>query len=385
MATTQHKIVIVDADAIDRARYRQFLLQAPDANYVIWEADRADNAQATIERSQPDGILVNSHMLDRVGTEFLHRVENGHSLFPFAMVILTQAPHDGTPWGALQLEACESLVQDQVTPDLLCRTMRYVIEKREWLRRLDEQQRAVTDCTRHVQQLEEQLQQAQASERLAAVGTTAVYLTHHLGNRFNNLSTSVQLLERRLNTAPARHDLQIRQIVQDVHEEIRRSLLLLQDLRLLSNVHTLQVQPVAITEVVNAVLHSLEQLSTKSGIQLVVDIPAGLPPALADLEKLGQVVLNLCTNAVEAMPQGGTLTLHVSATQTQVLLEVRDTGVGIAPDLMVFEPFISTKPGSTGLGLTIAWQLMVAQHGAIAYTSTLGQGTTFTLTLPAVT
>lgn len=105
---------------------------------------------------------------------------------------------------------------------------------------------------------------------------------------------------------------------------------------------------------------------------------------MADQEKLAQVLLNLCKNAVEAMPEGGTLTVRGSSVGAQVLLAISDTGVGIPEGFNVFEPFTTTKDTGTGLGLAIVQQIVAAHGGTITYTSTPDQGTTFTVTLPAV-
>jgi signal transduction histidine kinase len=82
------------------------------------------------------------------------------------------------------------------------------------------------------------------------------------------------------------------------------------------------------------------------------------------------------------MPNGGTLTIREQQTGDHITLRVQDTGVGIAEDVPVFEPFITTKPGGSGLGLALVKQIIEAHGGAVTYTSTLGRGTTFTLTLP---
>jgi signal transduction histidine kinase len=102
----------------------------------------------------------------------------------------------------------------------------------------------------------------------------------------------------------------------------------------------------------------------------------------ADGEKLKQVLLNLCKNAAEAMPQGGTLTVRVHNSGEQVSLEVIDTGVGIPAGVNIFEPFTTTKSEGTGLGLAIVQQIVAAHGGAITYTSEPGKGTVFRLTLP---
>jgi len=103
---------------------------------------------------------------------------------------------------------------------------------------------------------------------------------------------------------------------------------------------------------------------------------------MADQEKLAQVLLNLCKNAVEAMPRGGTLTVHGSWGGEQVSLTVSDTGVGVATGVNIFEPFTTTKETGTGLGLAIVQQIVAAHQGTITYTSESGQGATFTLILP---
>jgi len=99
---------------------------------------------------------------------------------------------------------------------------------------------------------------------------------------------------------------------------------------------------------------------------------------------LRRAVLNLLQNALEAMPQGGTVTLEGQGMATHVQLQVRDTGSGIpAADLaQIFEPLYTTKPEGTGLGLYIVQEIVTAHEGQITVESVEGQGTTFTLTLP---
>jgi signal transduction histidine kinase len=95
-------------------------------------------------------------------------------------------------------------------------------------------------------------------------------------------------------------------------------------------------------------------------------------------------VLNLLQNAIEAMPQGGTLTLRGIRTTTHVALQVCDSGSGIpaAQIARIFEPLYTTKPHGTGLGLHIAQEIMTAHGGHVQVESREGQGSTFTLMLP---
>jgi signal transduction histidine kinase len=96
-----------------------------------------------------------------------------------------------------------------------------------------------------------------------------------------------------------------------------------------------------------------------------------------------QVILNLCKNAVEAMPEGGSLTLkgYLSGADT-IVVEVSDTGIGIPEGMDIFEIFRTTKPDGTGLGLPLVSQIVSAHRGTVDYFSEPGKGTTFKLTLP---
>ncbi|MGE0683492.1 MAG: PAS domain-containing sensor histidine kinase, partial [Candidatus Binatia bacterium] len=122
----------------------------------------------------------------------------------------------------------------------------------------------------------------------------------------------------------------------------------------------------------------------EQNVSLEQRLPSDLPGVMADREKLAQVLLNLCNNAVEAMPQGGTLTVCATVNENCVCLEVKDSGAGIPEGINVFEPFVTTKAQGTGLGLVIVKQLVEAHGGTVTYTSTPEQGTIFTLKLPTV-
>jgi signal transduction histidine kinase len=113
-------------------------------------------------------------------------------------------------------------------------------------------------------------------------------------------------------------------------------------------------------------------------------IPGDLPLIMADANKLKQVVLNLCKNAVEAMPAGGTLTLRGSSSEDNVILEITDTGVGIPSNVDIFTPFTTTKTSGTGLGLMIVRQIISMHKGQLTYSRENGTQTVFRLILPRI-
>jgi len=117
-------------------------------------------------------------------------------------------------------------------------------------------------------------------------------------------------------------------------------------------------------------------------IRIHQEIASDLPRILADPDKLRQVVLNLCNNAVEAMPDGGTLTIRTYVSEDWLCLEVADSGSGIPEGMRIFEPGITNKPRGSGLGLLIVRELVEQQNGTVSYTTKPSNGTTFHLKFP---
>jgi PAS domain S-box-containing protein len=219
-------------------------------------------------------------------------------------------------------------------------------------------------------------------ERLAAIGTTAATFAHEVGNPLNSMYMATQLLERRLAKRRDLIDDTLTTLLRNLMREIMRLTALLEEFRALARRQKLDLRPLSLTALVADFLAGEAPLYTTRGIKVEQSFPPDLPLISADGEKLKQVFLNLCKNAIEAMPQGGTLTIRAHNSGGYVRLEVSDTGIGIPGGVDIFEPFITTKAQGTGLGLTIVRQIVSAHKGTLTYRSTPGVGTTFTLQLP---
>lgn len=144
-------------------------------------------------------------------------------------------------------------------------------------------------------------------------------------------------------------------------------------------------------DVVRDVVESMEHLwatdagQVRTGVHLEADLQ-WVPPVHAHLTSLSETVVSLIENAVSALPEGGKVSLRTRYSEEQVVLEIADNGAGIAPADMsrIFEPFFTTKgPASSGLGLSIAYNLVMQMNGSLSAESALGEGTTFTLRLPS--
>jgi signal transduction histidine kinase len=140
-----------------------------------------------------------------------------------------------------------------------------------------------------------------------------------------------------------------------------------------------------VSEVLATLLDFLAPELQGAGVDVRRDLATGLPAVRGDEAQLRAVFLNLLRNSREAMPRGGTVTVRTRRVADSVEVEVADTGGGIpAGDLTrVFEPFYSTKVRGTGLGLSFAREVVVEHGGAIRCDSAVGEGTTFTIRLPA--
>ena len=217
-------------------------------------------------------------------------------------------------------------------------------------------------------------------ERLATIGTTAAKLAHEIGNPLTGMSLAIQLLERRLGELPA--DVTIQTSTRALRNQTNRLAHLLAEFRSLSRRQSFTFSPTQLPEVIREVISTELGLYAERKVVVEQIFPAELPHVIADQDKLKQVILNLCKNAVEAMPDGGTLTIRAHPAGESILIEVADTGMGIPNGIKIFEPFTTTKKEGTGLGLAIVREIVKAHGGTLTYRSELGKGTTFIVTLP---
>ncbi len=228
------------------------------------------------------------------------------------------------------------------------------------------------------QRLQEQLIE---NGRLAAIGATTAKIAHEIGNPLNAMFLTAQRLERQL-ARPERDDEAAQLILRRLTDEIRRLNYLVGEFRALAHRETYNFQPIALPVIANEILAIETENYVDKGIRVEQDFPGHLPLIRGDRDKLKQALWNLCKNAVEAMPQGGTLTLRACESGSDIVLEIRDTGVGIPHGFDIFEPFTTSKSSGSGLGLVIVRQVIAAHGGSINCVSKPGKGTTFRLMLP---
>jgi PAS domain S-box-containing protein len=224
-------------------------------------------------------------------------------------------------------------------------------------------------------------QRMNETERLATLGTTAAIFAHEIANPLNGLSTSLQIMTDLVNESGYKIPL-LTETLEGAHQEIQRLTMLLGDYRSLARPQALKIEETNLRRIIEEVLAPNRKSYEAAGVTVGIHFDEILPLLPLDAAKTKQVILNLCKNAVEAMPNGGALTLKGYRTNDRFVLEVSDTGEGIPEDFDPFHLFKSSKPEGTGLGLPIVQQIISDHHGTVDYVSDVGKGTTFKLSFP---
>jgi signal transduction histidine kinase len=153
----------------------------------------------------------------------------------------------------------------------------------------------------------------------------------------------------------------------------------------------LNIQPERPESLLREAVDAVRSRADDQGVEIALDIPAGLPPIAVDATRLNSALHNLLDNALAYTDRGGRITLAAKSTDDSVTLSVADTGVGIPAEYLphVFEKFFrvpgQSRGNGTGLGLAIVHEIVTAQGGTIACESAPGQGTVFRITLPLAT
>ena len=239
----------------------------------------------------------------------------------------------------------------------------------------------------HLERLvEERTRKLREVERLAAIGATAAMIGHDLRNPLQAIINTLYLTDKKLKSMRARD-----RKIMEKHGflELRRTLLeqveymdkIISSLQDYARPYKPNLTPTSLHELVNSVLLTL---SIPDNVEVNVLIPEDLPKVMVDPTFMKRVFTNLFTNALQAMPDGGRLTIRAHKTEEAVSISVEDTGVGIPEEKLdkIFTPLFTTKSKGIGLGLSICKRLLEAQGGSITVKSQVGKGSTFTLKIP---
>lgn len=215
-------------------------------------------------------------------------------------------------------------------------------------------------------------------ENLARLGTMGAVLAHEVRNPLSGIKGYAQLLDERLP------DLESREYAGFIVTEAVRLEELVNDLLAFARTEPEELIKLPLGEIISRSIALVEPMATQYSITIVRDIDAHLS-AYINCNRLEQVFLNLLQNAIQSMPNGGTLTVGAKREGSRIRITICDTGQGIAPSDLerIFDPFFTTKARGSGLGLAISKKFVEEMKGTIRVISEPAQGSSFQILLPA--
>jgi signal transduction histidine kinase len=249
--------------------------------------------------------------------------------------------------------------------------------------------------------------QIQQADKLASIGELASGIAHEIRNPLAGIGAAVEVLAENHGGNG-----QYAEVAGEIHQQIGRLNRTIRDLLEFARPREPEIEPCDVHEIIRPMLALVRPDAQKYHVRIVESFDPGLPPISADAQQLQQAILNILLNAVQAMPQGGTLTVRAELAErigppprgeekrpgsaqhaegcrslagTYVRILIRDTGAGICRENLgkIFSPFYTTKHRGTGLGLSITRTIVEKHQGIIGVESEPGRGTTFTLEFAA--
>ncbi|MGZ8529399.1 MAG: sensor histidine kinase [Candidatus Binatia bacterium] len=220
------------------------------------------------------------------------------------------------------------------------------------------------------------------TERLSALGNVAATVAHEVRNPLNAISMGLQRLKLEFQPTEDRH--QYSRLTELMLGESRRINSIVEQFLALARPVELKTEPLPLQEVLKELAALEERHARQSNVRIEIIAASDLPALKADPSHLTQVLLNLMVNGIQAMPQGGILTLEAKRSNGNILIAVTDTGTGIAPEHegQIFDPYFTTKVQGTGLGLAISRRLIEAHGGTIKVAKQASGGSRFEISLP---
>ena len=245
--------------------------------------------------------------------------------------------------------------------------------------------RDITERKKAEMEKENLTKQLLQSEKMAAVGQLAGGVAHEINNPLGVILGFSQSLLRRV-----KEDDPLLMPLQSIEREAKRCKSLVQDLLTFSRVGKTEKEKCDINEVVKSSLTLVEAQTKVKSVELVKEFGSDIKEVMFSRNQIQQVIVNLCNNAIDAMPNQGVLTVRTLMTTREnreyVELQIKDTGTGIPKDIQtkIFEPFFTTKEvgKGTGLGLSLVYEIIQKHQGKIELESEVGKGSIFKILLP---
>jgi len=375
--------VLLIEDNLEFGTLLQTMLEADESlEYRVESRDTLGGGLARLRDGGIDVVLLDLMLPDARGKETFRRVKE--QMFGVPVVVMTAMTDRGIGRELVFEGAEDFLPKTGINLDVLTRTVIHALERSDLARRLEARNRELSDALAKLRASQSLLIQ---SEKMNAMGIMTSGVAHELNNPLMATLNFIEYCIKHTQEGDRR-----RELLQDSEKEIRRCIGIVEDLLRFSRRGERggkAAAPVRLNEVFTEVLRLFAHRLKNHGVELVRELQEDLPEVVADAGGLKQVVLNLITNAVDAVKDGDERRVRVGTASRdgRVLLSVADSGGGIAPNAQerIFDPFFTTKPTGqgTGLGLYICQNIVREQGGELSFESAPGKGTVFTVSLPA--
>ncbi len=254
-----------------------------------------------------------------------------------------------------------------------------------------ELEKKVEERTAELKASEDSLRRTQAElvrmEKIATIGQIASSVNHEIKTPLNVLYMNLQMLNKKIKLCDVENqDLkkEMLDLTNLINNEIDRINEIIEEFVKYARFPSPDFKENDINAILVRIGDIISQKAEDSGVSLAIEVEGDHEYAMVDDKKLTQAILNLCMNAIDAMPEGGTLTLKIEKDQENIILKVADTGEGISSEDLdhIFDPFFTQKKGGTGFGLPIVKRIIEDHRGRIHCRSNPGEGTTFEIEIP---
>ena len=216
------------------------------------------------------------------------------------------------------------------------------------------------------------------SEKLASIGRLAAGIAHEIGNPLTSIFSFVQILREMEDDEFKKESLQT------IYFHINRISEILKQLSGFTKMPAGEAKECQINDIIDTSINLIQYDKKAKNVSIVKELLPSLPKTVCSDNQLSQVFVNLTLNAIDAMPDGGTLTIKSMTKGDSIVIQFKDTGVGIPKEdiTRVFDPFYTTKEKGTGLGLAVSYDIIKKMNGALSIESEIGKGSVFTITMP---